>query len=116
MAGLELRRVAADMLGVRAMRRGEIALVIGRRSMLLVGERARDPGHVLIGSINHLVIAVVAQPVRSRELTGVPALVGHLPHRYRLEVRVCRPLDLRRVNAAIDHVVLPVKSDVVVHL
>lgn len=81
-----------------------------------MGEWARRPGHVLIGPINHLRIAVVAQSVRSRKVAGVPALVGHLPHRYRLEVRAGRPFDLGGVNAAIDKVVLPVGGKVVVHM
>jgi len=98
------------------MRRGEIAAMICGWPMLLVREGTMHPGHVLIGSINHLPIAVMGQPIRHREITGMPALVGHLPHRYRLKMRVGGPFDLRRVNATIDHVVLPVKSEVVVHM
>ena len=76
------------------MRRGEIAAIVCGWPMLLVREGTMHPGHVLIGSINHLPIAVMGQPIRHREITGMPALVGHLPHRYRLKMRVGGPFDL----------------------
>jgi hypothetical protein len=98
------------------MRRREIAAVIGGGRMLFVREGTRHPGNVLAGAINHLAVTVMGQPVGSCEITGMPALVGHLPHRNRLKMRVGGPFDLRRVNTAIDHMVLPVKSEVIVHM
>lgn len=77
---------------------------------------ARHPGNILSGAINNPGIAVVVQTIRHGKIAGTSTLVGHLPHRHRLEMGVRRPLDLGRIDPAIDDVMLPVKGEVVVHL
>ncbi len=76
----------------------------------------RHPGNILSGAINHLAIAVMVQTVRHGTIAGMPARVGHLPHRHRLEMRVRGPFDLGRINTVIDEVMLRVEGEVVVYL
>jgi hypothetical protein len=84
--------------------------------MVLVRKRTRHPGNILTGSINHMAIAVVIQTIRHGKIAGMSAPVGHVPHRHRLEMRVRRPFDLGRINAAIDKVMLTVKGEIVIYL
>jgi hypothetical protein len=105
-AGLNLRTITTLTRRGKYTPPAVIALVVGRGRLLLVREGTMHPGNVLAGSINHLGITLADQPVGPREIAGIPAPVRHLAHRHRLEVRVRRGLNMRRVNTAIDKVVL----------
>jgi hypothetical protein len=114
-AGLKLRAVATPTPGVETGRRGEMTLMVGW-PMLFVHGGVRHPGNVLAGAINHRGIAVACHPVGHRKLAGMTAVIGHLAHGHRLEVRVGRVPDMRWVRAAVDEVMLRVEGETVVHL